>query len=1178
MTYYVSRQGWRRLRPRPSLLFSVLACLGAFVAAVSAQTTSTTILGAVADSAGAVVAGAKVTAINTKTGVKREATTSSTGDFSFPLLDVGVYDVSVEARGFRPEARRGVILEINEKVRVDFSLQIGATAEKIEIAAGTATLRTDDATLGQTIEQRRVEELPLNNRNLGALAILQPGVQYGPRSGTDGQGFGQTQGAHGIPIPGVGLSFVANGQRETNQHATLDGVVATEARVNTVPFSPSVEAVQEFKVLSGSYSAEYGFNAGAQTIIVTKSGGNDWHGSAFEFLRNDVFDAENFFQNYFPSPLGRLKKDSLRQNDFGGVLSGPVVIPKIYDGHNRTFFMFNYEGRIRRQGRIAQTANLPPLAFRNGDFSSLLALPTPVLIADPLKPGLCQATPANPQPGVNYQEACFPRNIIPDGPDGRISPVAKELMKFWPVPQTVNANPLDGFNFIGFQRRTLDDDQRFVRVDHNFSENDKIFGRYAYNSVTYSVIPGTNPNFTYFVDGRNDNVATGWIHLFTANLINEFRYGYSRSKDDTLNPRANSDFNLDALGLGAFRVINDGNRPLTPREVGVPTVTVNSFSGLAEADGGNGFDTNNLHQVSDNVTWSRAAHNFKFGFDFRRISLFRGAANVPRGTLTFSGDIANNGFAAFLLGYPSSTQTPEGLPLTDIRQNRTAFYVQDDWKATRKLTLNLGLRYEYNSVATDVRGLWRSLSLDTLTNGLPTLVPEIGTPFEFYEPQRNLFMPRIGIAYRATDDWVFRLGGGIYYNVHQLNNFSILNLNPPKSGTSTFSQTATGGKINPNQPILTLAAPFGTVNRAGATGLIALNPDNFQPYTSQWSLDVQRRLPFDTALTVGYVGNKGTHIDNTVQINSPSPAVGGNLNDRRPIRSFVDGPNGPVRQLTSLRWLDSGGNSWYHALQVTAQKRFSAGLQLGLAYTYSKALGEGYGRNESGGATQNTYQNPRNRAAEKQRYGFDFRHSAVVNFLYELPAPGPLGKGAAKYFFGGWQSNGIVTLRSGLPFTVSQNNTINTGETPVRPDRLSSGKLDNPTINKWFDPDAFRVVTCSQTGAAGSALNQYLTQFCHYGSAGQAILEGPGFKNVDFSLIKNIPIREKLRLQFRAEIFNLFNTPQFGVPNATLNAARLPTAAGGAFLTQFTSSTGPGTITSIVAPMRQMQFGLKFLF
>jgi hypothetical protein len=246
-------------------------------------------------------------------------------------------------------------------------------------------------------------------------------------------------------------------------------------------------------------------------------------------------------------------------------------------------------------------------------------------------------------------------------------------------------------------------------------------------------------------------------------------------------------------------------------------------------------------------------------------------------------------------------------------------------------------------------------------------------------------------------------------------------------------------------------------------------------------------------------------------------------------------------------------------------------------------MGEGYGRNESGGALPNSFQNPKNRAAEKTRYGFDFRHSAVISFLYELPAPGRLNEGAAKYIFGGWQTNGIVVLRSGLPFSVLQNNTINTIEGHVRPDRLSDGKLDNPTINKWFNPDAFRVVTCQQPGAsttAGQELNSYLSQFCHYGSSGQAILEGPGFKNVDFSLLKNIPIKEKLRMQFRAEIFNIFNTPQFGIPNFTLNGATafLPSVSGGAFPTQVTPSRGPGSISSLVAPMRQMQFGLKLLF
>jgi hypothetical protein len=1162
MTIHLAKRSWQWLCVVFCLLSSTI---------VSAQTTSTTILGTITDASGAVLPNAKVTVTNTQTGQKREDTSSSTGDFTFPLLDVGIYDITVEASGFKQGVRRGIVLQINEKVRVDFALQVGATTEMIEVTASGAILKTDDATLGQTIEQRRVEELPLNNRNLGALAILQPGVQYGPRSGTDGQGFGQRQGSHGIPIPGIGLSFVANGQRETNQHATLDGVVATEARVNTIPFSPSVEAVQEFKVLSGSYSAEYGFNAGAQTIIITKSGTNTFHGSLFEFVRNDIFDAENYFQNYFNTTGTRIKKDSLRQNNFGGVLTGPVMIPKLYDGHNKTFFMTNYERRLRRQGGLSQAANHPTTAFRRGDFSALLnrkdangnALPS-ITVLDPIT-----GTP-------------FAGNIIPDS---RISPAAKAFLQFWPEPQRITADPITGTNYVGGEKRKLDDEQLFARIDHNFSEKDKIFGRYAYNDVVYNVIPGDNPNFTYFVAGRNQNVGTGWIHIFTPNFINELRYGYNRSVDNTLNTRANTDFDVASLGLTGFRVVNDGNRKFTPRETGVPTITINGFSTLSEQDGGNGFDFNNLHQINDNVTWSRGAHSIKFGFDFRNLRLFRGAANVPRGGLNFSGDIAGTGFAAFLLGYPSTTVTPEGLPLTETRQNRFAGYITDDWKATRKLSLNIGLRYEYITPAVDIDGLWRSLSFTQRTNGLPTLIPNIGEEFEFYEPQKTLFMPRLGLAYRPTDNWVLRAGFGIYYNVHQLNNYTILNLNPPKSGTSNFANSATGGRITnaPNQPILTFAAPFGTVNPTSSTGINALDPANNQPYVSQWSLDVQRRLPFDTVLTVGYVGNKGTHIDQTVELNAPAPSILPNPGARRPIPSFVDGPNGPTRPLNRLRWLSSDGNSWYHALQVNAQKRFSRCLSMNISYTWGRAMGEGYGRNEGGGAIPNSYQNPRDRASEKTRYGFDFQHSAVISFLYELPTIAAFRDNAAKHIFGGWQVNSIIVLRTGLPFSVTQNNTINTIEGHVRPDLIKSPKLDNPTVNKWYDPDAFRVVTCAQPGgtdAAGVARNQYLAQFCRYGNAGHGILEGPGFKNVDFSLLKNIHFTEKLRLQFRTEVFNIFNTPQFAVPNTGLNAAPnfLPTTAGGAFPTQVTASRGPGAITSLVAPMRQMQFGLKLLF
>ncbi|MBY0376139.1 MAG: carboxypeptidase-like regulatory domain-containing protein, partial [Bryobacteraceae bacterium] len=307
-----------------------------------AQTTSTSILGSVSDSSGSVMSGAKVTLTNVRTGVKAETTTTSSGDFVFPLIDVGEYEVSVEMSGFKSETRKGVLVQINEKVRVDFNLSVGQVTERIEVSAAATQLKTDEVSLGTAVEQRRLVELPVNGRNVGNLATLQAGVMFGPRGGLDGQGGG----GGGIPIPGQTIAIVANGQREVNQHATLDGVVATEARVNTVPFSPSPEAMEEVKVLTGSYSAEYGFNSGAQLVMVMRSGGNDFHGSVYNFLRNDKLDAEDYFQNYFRGPTTpRSPKQQIRQNQFGAVLSGPVWIPKLYNGKNRTFFMFNYEGR-----------------------------------------------------------------------------------------------------------------------------------------------------------------------------------------------------------------------------------------------------------------------------------------------------------------------------------------------------------------------------------------------------------------------------------------------------------------------------------------------------------------------------------------------------------------------------------------------------------------------------------------------------------------------------------------------------------------------------------------------------------------------------------------------------------------------------------------------------------------
>jgi hypothetical protein len=1123
---------------------------------ILAQTTSTTILGTVVDPSGAVVAGAKVTLLNVQTGIKRQDVTSSSGDYTFPLLDIGTYAVTVEAAGFKTASNTGVTLELNQKARIDFRLEVGSANQSVEVSAQGALLNTDEASLGQVVNERRVVELPLNGRNLGSLAILQPGVQYGGRMGlTNVNGN-----AGGVPVPGVTITISANGQRDTDQHATLDGVTVTEARVNTIPFTPSPEAIEEFKVQAGSYSAEYGTNAGAQLVMALKSGTNQFHGSAFEFLRNDKLDAEDYFQNYFnPAGTARKPKNVLRQNQYGGVFSGPLIIPKIYNGKDRTFFMFDYEAHKVRQPNQVGVANVPTEAFKSGDLSALLnrrsasgaVLPS-VQIIDPIT-------------GVP-----FAGNIIPSS---RISPIARNLFSFWPTAQVTNPDPISGSNYAGTGATAVNDDQRYIRVDHQISEKDKLFGHYAFDDVSYSQTYGANPNFPYFVAGRNQNVALQEIHIFTPEIINEFRLGYMRSVDNTLNPRTNTDFNLDSLGMTGFRVLNDNNRPFTSREAGLPTVSVSGFTSLAEHDGGNGYDFNNQYELGDNLTINHGAHNLKMGFQATRVWLDRGAANVPRGDMGFTDDIARSGFAAFLLGYPTSSDTPEGLPLTYPRQNRYGAYFQDDWKATRRLTVNLGVRYEYNTAATDVKGLWRSMDFGTSVNGIPTLVPNIRTPYSFYTPEKKNFMPRVGLAFRLSDKMVIRSGYGIYYNVHQLNNYTILNLNPPLSGSTPFTNTASNGVIQSSNPI-TSQNPFGVLSSTTAISANTLNPDDYLPRVHQWSFGIQRQLPLNSMLDISYVGSKGVHIDNTVELNNPDPGLSSlstTPQQRRPYQYIIDGVGGPIRPLTRVRWLDSGGNSWYHGLQVNFQKRFSHGFTANLAYTYSKSMGEGYGRNEGFGFTNNgSYQDPRNRAADRARYPFDVKHNVVANWLYEIPTAPAFRSGVLKQIFGGWQANGIWTLHTGLPFTVQQNNSLNTFNSPVRPDRIGTGQIANPTVNQWFNPNDFQVVTCQVSTLPG---------LCHYGNSGNGILEGPAFKNLDFSLFKNFAIHETARIQFRAEFFNVFNSPNYNPPNSTLSAgtAFLPTSPGGAFPSQIVSQ-GPGQITSLATPMRQIQFGLKFLF
>ena len=554
----------RTSRPRSTvgsqLLISGLLVL-ALAAAVHGQSTTQTVQGLVTDSSGASIPGALITLTNTATGVVQTVQTNETGNYQFTLVAVGTYDAQCETEGFKTELATGIRVETGGQPRQDFALEVGDVTETIEVIANNVSLVTENATIGAVIENRRIVELPLNGRNVQSLAVLTPGVQFGNRTGRgNGQG--------GFPIPGQGFSVSGNGQREIHQVVSLDGVDAKDPRIHITNFVPSIEAIEEFKIETNAYTAEQGFGGGVHVNITMKSGANDFHGTAFWFLRNDKLDAEDYFLN-FERAAGeeRSPKDPLRQNQFGGVISGPIV-------KNKTFWAFNYEGRRTRQGTV-QTARWPIDEFRQGDFSRLL-------------PGFT-ANNSFTKPQVIYDPFTgdpFPNNTLPQS---RLHPGSLNVLNLYvPRANFVQEDPTD-FTARAAVPNPIDVNTYFARVDHHFSDNDRIFGRIAIDDSGRDR-NNINPNLPVFVRSKVYNLATQWIHTFSQNMINEVRVGFNISDDLTSNPRTDDEsFDQDALGVGEFRIPSDGNRKLTAREHGIPRFTGLPFT-LQELTNGNGFD------------------------------------------------------------------------------------------------------------------------------------------------------------------------------------------------------------------------------------------------------------------------------------------------------------------------------------------------------------------------------------------------------------------------------------------------------------------------------------------------------------------------------------------------------------------------------------------------------------
>ncbi|MGH9629939.1 MAG: TonB-dependent receptor domain-containing protein, partial [Bryobacteraceae bacterium] len=507
------------------------------------------------------------------------------------------------------------------------------------------------------------------------------------------------------------------------------------------------------------------------------------------------------------------------------------------------------------------------------------------------------------------------------------------------------------------------------------------------------------------------------------------------------------------LGVGEFRIFGDGNRELTAREHGIPQFTGLPFT-LQELTNGNGYDEMDTIQVGNHLSWIRGKHNLRFGGELYRATMERGAANLEEGRLTFSANESGYALASFLMGYPSNTQSPEGLPLTFPRSNRLGFYIQDDWKASSRLTINAGLRFDYVGVPVDSQGLWRTLDLPgdgggvegrgqgyqtpdgrTIPTIFPTEVNENGA-VKLFKQRVRFFMPRLGIAYRPWDKWVIRAGAGWFDNINHLNTWTIFNLMPPKSGSLDFNSVtdnartisvpgADGGTYDirtrmfrPGAPILTLDDPFLTRSGAAANvrpvNLSSLPPDTFDGDVWKWSFDIQRELPFNTVVTVGYAGSKGTHVGNSLSnFNQAPPSSNTNIQARRPYPEFFDPalPERGIQALGNIRYIDSYGESFYHGLQAKLDKRYARGITVGIAYTLSKAHGDG----ENGGQEGASFQDPRDRVGSRGRYRFDQRHNFVAHYVWELP--GRNLPGVLKHIAGGWQTNGIVSLRSGFPFT-----------------------------------------------------------------------------------------------------------------------------------------------------------------
>ncbi len=1080
---------------RTCALASIILALVSFRAL--AQKDSGTLLGTIRDATGAVVPQAKVDARNLTTNVEFTTTTNQAGEYVVTPLHVGEYSLTIEAPGFAPSVFERVVLDVDQRLRVDVILKVGSSEQRVTVTDVPPPLNTEDMTVGQVIQNRQIQDMPLNGRNFQQLASLVPGAipSYGARD--SGQG-------------GVSLS----GTRSFDNSFLLDGVNNTTntaempTRVN-VAVSPNLDAIQEFKIQSSTYDAQYGGSVAGTINIVTKSGTNQLHGTLYDYWRNSDLNANSWENN-----RRGIARGFRNRNQFGGVVGGPVFVPGVYDGRNRTFFFADYEAvrDITPPGLLNVT--VPDDKMRAGDFSEFL-------------PG----SASNPNGPTFVLGAPYVNNVLPSS---LLDPVAKGLAALYPSPNLAGT-----LQYIVAVPHRFNSANYGARLDHRISQSDSLFARYTGNGLTTR--SGTWNNL---IGPVNQNKTDGTVlvlsetHLFSPSVVNEFRFGFSHARPYRLPTAPNTDLYAQ-LGL-------TGIPPIT----GMPTglLRFNGLLGIQAIGQRSGYynDSGIVKDYNDNLSFVIGKHTLRAGASLRPIRWSHYESQAPRGDFQFfasdnavdaQGSPAPVGFAQFLTGMPSRISFSTANDII-YRQWNSAYYLQDTYRISKNLTLNLGLRFEYYTAPNERHNNQANFDLDRGVFVLPSVrtytlpasfvgitVDPHGSP-GLVQTDKNNWAPRLGFAYSLNQKTVVRGGFGVYYGFQEIGPWSYPSpgYNPPFN--VVYSP--------PNQPLHSAFSldPFTDPN---AQFQIASLPAHLHtPRIVQWNFSIQRVLAKDLTAEASYSGSAGHNLYTLIYFNQSYPGTTfDDLSSRLPY---------PYLQDTSQQ-TNNDGYSRYNALLLKLEKRFSSGVSFLGSYTYGHALDNASDANLGSAHAGDTFRDPRHESWEYGNSDFDIRHRFVFSGIYDLP----FGRGRrfasstaslANAVIGGWQLNGIWSIQTGYwftPFGVNDSCFCEDGNAnSLRPD-VVPGQNQNAgpkTPDQWFNLAAFNVDV-----PAG-----------RHGNAGRNNILGPGLVNLDLGLHKEFFLRESMRLQFRSDFFNTFNHVNLNAPvtdYSNANIGKILTSTGG---------------------------------